>query len=924
MASQELKNYVQEVANAVNSLKDKKKSIELEVIDALYQASHLAMFTENDVKYSLALSNQAKKFLSERIYTETKGQYGLWSLENLSANMGRPFPEIDLFYEILKQESFYNLQSFIYYMERKRKSDKRFYYPRRNTLNSVLNDLTEFENGKFHFYGLSMPPRTGKLIADYTPVLTKGGWKTHGELTTNDYVLGRNMEWVKVLQVHPKNVANRRVWFSDGTFIDCHENHEWVVFDRSRNSETIKETKELVNSEYACGTKRRYRYQLPLSNETSDNADIDLPMNPYVLGAWLGDGTNTKPYLTICDTDIVIVDEVVKAGYNQLAIFSQVGCKVYSFGGLRHDLKQFGMCHRSETRQKHIPDVYFTASKRQRLELLAGLIDTDGCLRLKEHRYDFSTSDERLRDDVIKLISTFGWRVCVVANEPCLSSGGIQGKKTNYRITFNPTFEIPCRVARKQLKEFSKPRRIAITHIENIEPTSGNCITVEGGVYRVGERLKLTHNSTLCIFFLNWVMMKRPNSHNAMCGHSGVLSKGFFKETCNFITSEEYCFRELYEYWHPDATLVQNKSAEDCTITLDKPDRFATLTCRGIDGTWTGAVDISNDGYLYVDDLVRDREESMSMQRMENLYQTYQNTVLDRKNAESRELQVGTLWSINDPLERTRVLFEDDEDYRFRRIPALDEHDHSNFNYELNGFPDKYYINLRKRLDKAEWEAKYQQRPFVREGLLFPTEELRYFNGVIEDDARESTTVAVIDPAFGGGDSLSMPICRDYGHKERYIIDWVFDTGTQNKTVPKIVSKIIQHYITRLRIERNSGGQLLADSIKQEMARQGCFHCKIELVGAPVKMSKEDKISAYSDFVKDNFIFLLPNIHVNKGIFAYRRSVEYQRAMDEMCMFSAQGKQPHDDAPDSITQLAIMFDQKSNGSVDVVKNPFKY
>lgn len=592
MASQELKNYVQEVANAVNSLKDKKKSIELEVIDALYQASNLAMFTENDVKYSLALSNQAKKFLSERIYTETKGQYGLWSLENLSANMGRPFPEIDLFYEILKQESFYNLQSFIYYMERKRKSDKRFYYPRRNTLNSVLNDLTEFENGKFHFYGLSMPPRTGK--------------------------------------------------------------------------------------------------------------------------------------------------------------------------------------------------------------------------------------------------------------------------------------------------------------------------------------------STLCIFFLNWVMMKRPNSHNAMCGHSGVLSKGFFKETCNFITSEEYCFRELFEYWHPDATLVQNKSAEDCTITLDKPDRFATLTCRGIDGTWTGAVDISNDGYLYVDDLVRDREESMSMQRMENLYQTYQNTVLDRKNAESRELQVGTLWSINDPLERTRVLFEDDEDYRFRRIPALDEHDHSNFNYELNGFPDKYYINLRKRLDKAEWEAKYQQRPFVREGLLFPTEELRYFNGVIEDDARESTTVAVIDPAFGGGDSLSMPICRDYGHKERYIIDWVFDTGTQNKTVPKIVSKVIQHYITRLRIERNSGGQLLADSIKQEMAKQGCIHCKIELVGAPVKMSKEDKISAYSDFVKDNFIFLLPNIHVNKGIFAYRRSVEYQRAMDEMCMFSAQGKQPHDDAPDSITQLAIMFDQKSNGSIDVIKNPFRY
>ena len=91
-----------------------------------------------------------------------------------------------------------------------------------------------------------------------------------------------------------------------------------------------------------------------------------------------------------------------------------------------------------------------------------------------------------------------------------------------------------------------------------------------------------------------------------------------------------------------------------------------------------------------------------------------------------------------------------------------------------------------------------------------------------------------------------------------------------------------------------------------------------------MKMSKEDKISAYSDFVKENFIFILPNVHVSKGIVAYRRSSEYQKAMDEMCMFSAQGKQPHDDAPDSITQLAMSFDQKTNGSVNVIKNPFKY
>lgn len=594
MASAELKQYVAEVAQAVNACKKNTKSVDLDTIEAVFKASQVALFTEQDTSYSLALTKKAKELLAERIYLETQGEYTLWQLENYAIAHDSPYEEINFFYEVLKQESYFDFQSFIYFMERNRKADKRFYYPRRNTLHTVLSDLTKFERGDFKFYGLSMPPRTGK--------------------------------------------------------------------------------------------------------------------------------------------------------------------------------------------------------------------------------------------------------------------------------------------------------------------------------------------STLCIFFINWIMMKRPNSHNAMIGYSGQLAKGFFNEIMTFVTSADYCFKELYEFWHPSSVLVQNKSAEAYTVNLDKPDRFSTLTCRGIDGSLTGAVDISSDGFLYVDDIVRDREESMSVSRMENLYQKYQNEVLDRKQDNARELMVGTLWSVNDPLERTRILFQDDPAYVFRRIPALDEKDHSNFNYEINGFSDKYYLDLRKRLDSAEWQAKYMQQPFVREGLLFPVEELRMFEGIIPDDGRESETVAVIDPAFGGGDSLSMPICRDYGHKERYIIDWVFNRGTQSKTVPLIVNKIIQHYITRVQIEKNSGGQLLADSIKQEMERRGVIHCKITLVSAPVKMSKEDKISAYSDFVKEHFIFLIPNqkrsVKDLKEIL-YKRTSEYQKAIEEMCMYSAQGKQPHDDAPDSIVQLAMFFDRRKNGTIEIPHNPFK-
>lgn len=129
-----------------------------------------------------------------------------------------------------------------------------------------------------------------------------------------------------------------------------------------------------------------------------------------------------------------------------------------------------------------------------------------------------------------------------------------------------------------------------------------------------------TAKSTTCIFFLSWIMGKRPNSHNAMSGHSGILADGFYGEIQNLISTPEYTFNEIF----PSATL-EKKSAEKKEVNLGAPDRFSTLTCRGIDGTWTGSVDISSDGYLYVDDLVRDRTESLSPTRLENRYQDCKN-----------------------------------------------------------------------------------------------------------------------------------------------------------------------------------------------------------------------------------------------------------------------------------------------------------
>lgn len=477
-------------------------------------------------------------------------------------------------------------------------------------------------------------------------------------------------------------------------------------------------------------------------------------------------------------------------------------------------------------------------------------------------------------------------------------------------------------------KRFYYPRRKTLKIVvQDLEDLENRVIKFYGLSMpsRVGK-------STICIFFLAWIALRRPNSHSAMGGHSGILAKGFYKELMNLFTTEEYTFFELFVFWHPKyekKAFPTDKSADEYTITLGDPDRFATITCRGIDGTWTGAVDVSKDGYLYVDDLVRDREHSLSPSRMENTYQEYLNKMVDRKNDGARELMVGTLWNVLDPLERLRKQYEKDPEYRFRKIPALNENDESNFDYEINGFSTEYYLDMRDKLDKAEWEAKFMQRPFVREGLLFPTDELRYFNGVLPDG--DFRRIGVTDVAWGGGDSLSMPIGAEYENGDVYIYDWVFNKGPKEVTIPLVVGRIIGNEIRQTRFEGNVGGDLYCQYVDEKLQEQG-YKCSCTSKKAPNNTEKLSKIIAYSGDIKRKFVFLDTHRHTQEQmkkdaelvIKRYYRNDEYQAAMDELTMFVSIGKNEHDDAADGVTQLEMFIENPSNtAEAKATLNPYR-
>lgn len=410
--------------------------------------------------------------------------------------------------------------------------------------------------------------------------------------------------------------------------------------------------------------------------------------------------------------------------------------------------------------------------------------------------------------------------------------------------------------------------------------------------------------STICIFFFAWICGKRPASHNAMSGHSGILADRFYNDIIKLTENEEYTFHEIF----PDVNLV-SKSSEKNELFYDDVESFATVTCRGIDGTWTGAVDISSDGYLYVDDLVRDRKESLSPRRLEGRYQDYLNILVDRKNDGSKELMVGTRWNVMDPLGRVEKEYKDDPRYRFRKIPALNEKGESNFDYPVKGFSTQYYLDMKKKLDKNEWEAKFMQRPFVREGLLFQSDSLRYYNGILpEGDHR---VASACDVAWGGGDSLSMPIGYEYGNGDVYIPSWIFNKGKKEVTLPLVIGKIMGEKIRQIQFEANNGGDMYRKYVDEKLQEMN-YKCSCTDKKAPGNLEKMSKIIAYSGYIQQRFVFLEPDL----------QDEEYSDAMDELCMTVQIGQNDHDDAADGLTQLAMALEGEIYAQCEAMERPF--
>lgn len=503
--------------------------------------------------------------------------------------------------------------------------------------------LDKFAHGEIKKMIVQMPPQHGKEISDNQIVATTKGLKKHGDLIVGDYVFGRDGTPVKVLWVSEKTRSEYVVSFSDGAKIECHGNHEWTVYNRFRQKEETIETKHMASSTIYNGDGKRgsrYKYQVD-SNVCVmfDSRNVDL--DPYVLGAWLGDGDSSCGIIHIGNNDVEIIGN---STYKFKESKGTTTRKFYS-PELNILLKNNGLI-----KNKHVPDMYKYNSVEVRKNVIAGLIDTDGYVYHRNGRITISNTNKRIIDDAAFILRSLGQSVVVCEFKPRVSSSGIVGKKIVYQLCFNPTMTFPTKVKRKKITKLSINKKRAIVSIERKEGLGyGNCIQVDGGIYLVGDTFIPTHNSEGSSRKLPAFMLGlNPDTKICIGSYAATIARDFNRDVQRIIDTPSY--RELFPetYLNGSNVVTMANTYLRNSDVIEMVGRKGSLRVVGRGGSLTSkTVDVS-----ILDDVYKDYAEGNSPIVRNAAWKWYTTVVRTRLHNDSQELIVFTRWHDDDLIGR--------------------------------------------------------------------------------------------------------------------------------------------------------------------------------------------------------------------------------------------------------------------------------
>lgn len=375
----------------------------------------------------------------------------------------------------------------------------------------------------------------GKLLSLDTPIPTPSGWATMGTIREGDYVLAPDGLPCRVSGVYAIETPERayQLTFDDGSTIIAGGEHQWVTFDArervalTRRSPKFRAKRRTARASRASGTKSlRFTTSLTLRNQTvlrpptlpaptgtvrntdeiyastyvngrvnhsievtkeTNLSDVDLPIDPYCLGAWLGDGHSSGGGFTSVDPQIWEQFEI--NGYE--VTHNPRTAQAHYVKGLVPQLRKLGLLN-----NKHVPAIYLRSGADQRLALLQGLMDTDG-YAAKSGSVQFCNTNRALVDAVYEIIVSLGWKARVIPKIPMLNGKPCAAA---YQIKWTPNryvFRLERKRQRQKFAERLTTRMRYIVECRPVDPVPMRCISVDHPrrMYLVGKSFIPTHNT---------------------------------------------------------------------------------------------------------------------------------------------------------------------------------------------------------------------------------------------------------------------------------------------------------------------------------------------------------------------------------------------------------------------------------------------
>lgn len=822
----------------------------------------------------------------------------------------------NLYVEVLRLIAPFNFQTYNKYLEldeNHHDPTKAFYHHRKDHLEELFTAFNDMEiYDAYDMLLISLPPRIGKEQPLTSKILTPTGWKPMGDMKVGTEIIGSDGMSHFVTGVFPQGTKDvYTVTFDDGTTVECGLEHLWEVQtrdDRKDNKSRVVSTEDMIKNLYVeNGTRKNYSVKYVSPIDFSHKIDLSEDIHPYVLGALIGDGGFSKSVkFTNIDADVLDrIEELLPETDSLNKIADTIMYGISKKSDVRNDkghptkcsthanIEKYGLLNK-RSHEKFIPKKYLYSRLEDRIELLKGLMDTDGYVPDTNSSYcEYSTVSPQLAEDVIELIRSLGGRATFTTKRGLLNGAE---HKIVYRIVFN--ISINPFYCRRKSTRFTPRAKRQVKYISSIEKAGVEecqCIMVDAPDHLyVTDGYNLTHNTTSGIRFLAWIIGKYPEHTQLATSYSDAITTSFYIGVMEIIQSERH--KKVF----PESPLIsQNAKREEIWLKVAK--RYPSITFAPINGSMTGRCEASK--YLYCDDLVSGIEEAMSVTRLEKLWQLYTVNAKQRKKEGCKEIHVATRWSVHDPITRLSIEQADNPRCKVITIPCYDENGESRFDY-TGGFSTEFYRDLQSTMDAITFDALYQCDPIEREGILYNKDELQYYF-TLPDEAPD-TIIAICDSKNLGKDYVSAQVGYVYGELI-YIEDVVFNNGLPEITRPLVAELFMRNKVVRADIELNNGGNFYAEKV-QELITQNGGKTSIRIFFSG--NNKQTKIITYSDFVKKHFLFKDPS--------TYAPNSEYAQYMRQLTTWTQRGKNKFDDGVDSTAMLAQLFQDLSGMSIKIL------